>query len=307
MARKRTHSGNTVGAWAVKKLDALENYLSAYTRVLKNQAWCETIYVDAFAGAGSSRLRQAQQTKDNLLDQKAFELLDVETIAAVEEYVHGSPLRALSIPFPFDKYFFFDSDPVRALMLEELKQKHVSLKIDVRVGDANALIAKLIPEIKRYNRVFAFLDPYGPQLDWKTVSALAHTEVVEVLINLPIHMAINRMLPNSGDVPENWVGEISRVFGSDEWRGAAYISSKTLMGERLIKAENASEQLLQLYHRNLGKMFKYVSVPRLVRNTRMAPLYYLIWAGQNVKGFEIADYILRQGEYIQFGAQRDLF
>ena len=39
--------------------------------------------------------------------------------------------------------------------------------------------------------------------------------------------------------------------------------------------------------------------PRLIRNTRNAPLYYLIWAGPNKLGLKGADYILSQGEKVR--------
>ena len=43
-----------VGPWAKEKLQALGEYLSFYTKVLKNQGhWCRgTIFIDAFAGPG---------------------------------------------------------------------------------------------------------------------------------------------------------------------------------------------------------------------------------------------------------------
>ena len=44
----------SVGPWAKEKLEALGQYLSFYTTVLKNQGrWLRgTIFVDAFAGSG---------------------------------------------------------------------------------------------------------------------------------------------------------------------------------------------------------------------------------------------------------------
>lgn len=48
-----------VGIWAKEKLGALARYLDYYTKVLKNQIWCRTIYFDAFAGAGAAQIRTA--------------------------------------------------------------------------------------------------------------------------------------------------------------------------------------------------------------------------------------------------------
>ena len=55
---KKSHVENTVGPWARQKLDGLEAYLNAYTTALKKQRF-ELVFIDAFAGAGRSRLNLA--------------------------------------------------------------------------------------------------------------------------------------------------------------------------------------------------------------------------------------------------------
>lgn len=57
--------------------------------------------------------------------------------------------------------------------------------------------------------------------------------------------------------------------------------------------------VLDLYVGRLKALFDFVAKPRLIRNTRNAPLYYLIWAGPNKLGLKGADYILRQGEKVR--------
>jgi hypothetical protein len=56
----------TVGPWAKEKLDALGQYLGFYTTVLKNQGhWLRgTIFVDAFAGPGLSRVRTKEKAAE---------------------------------------------------------------------------------------------------------------------------------------------------------------------------------------------------------------------------------------------------
>lgn len=50
-----------VGPWAEQKLAALAAYLEFYTTVLKNQHWCKTIYLDAFAGGGARTFGRRQR------------------------------------------------------------------------------------------------------------------------------------------------------------------------------------------------------------------------------------------------------
>ncbi|MGI8567920.1 MAG: hypothetical protein ACR2KT_01945 [Methylocella sp.] len=57
---------NSVGPWAKEKLQALGQYLSFYTTVLKKQGhWLRgTIFVDAFAGPGLSRVRTREKAAE---------------------------------------------------------------------------------------------------------------------------------------------------------------------------------------------------------------------------------------------------
>ena len=71
--------------------------------------------------------------------------------------------------------------------------------VNVRVGDCNPMICDLAPSLGRRSvRGVAFLDPYGPHLEWRTLEALAETGTMEVVVNFPLAMAINRLMPRSG-------------------------------------------------------------------------------------------------------------
>ncbi|SEJ30368.1 three-Cys-motif partner protein [Pseudooceanicola nitratireducens] len=66
----------------------------------------------------------------------------------------------------------------------------------VQVGDCNPLIRNLAPSLKARNiRGVAFLDPYGAHMEWATLEALVDTGTMEVVINFPLAMAINRLSP----------------------------------------------------------------------------------------------------------------
>jgi hypothetical protein len=96
---------------------------------------------------------------------------------------------------PFDRHFFFDADAGRAQLLNDLKTEYPERQIDVRVGDANRLIQDLAPSLdRRIIRGVAFLDPYGPHLEWQTIEALGRTGKFEVIINFPLGRAINRLI-----------------------------------------------------------------------------------------------------------------
>ena len=47
-----------VGPWAEDKLECLRKYLAAYTTILRKQRFKGYGYVDAFAGAGTAKIRK---------------------------------------------------------------------------------------------------------------------------------------------------------------------------------------------------------------------------------------------------------
>ncbi len=100
-------------------------------------------------------------------------------------------------------------------------------------------------------------------------------------------------------MPDKWSDQLTACFGSDEWRALAYRRDTDLFGHEVTsKNGGVTERLLELYVGRLKAIFQFVATPRLIRNTRNAPLYYLIWAGPNKLGLKGADYILSHGEKV---------
>jgi three-Cys-motif partner protein len=289
---KKDHRENTVGPWAAAKLDALEAYLKFYGTALSKQPFTR-VYIDAFAGACITKVRSSGATVE---PSPFFD--EPDDTQAQEEFILGSPVRALNVPNGFHRHYFFDLDETRADTLRTVTEERNG--VTVQVGDCNPLIRNLAPTLKTRNiRGVAFLDPYGAHLEWATVEALADTGTLEVVINFPLAMAINRLITRSGDVPDRWADQLTACFGTDEWRTIAYSRNVDLFGNEVTtKHGDVAERLLDLYVTRLKALFRYVAKPRLIRNTRNAPLYYLIWAGQKELGLKGANYILRQGEKV---------
>lgn len=166
------------------------------------------------------------------------------------------------------------------------------------------MIRQLAPKLtKPHIRGVAFLDPYGAHLEWETLKSLANTGTMEVVINFPVAMAINRLITRSGDIPEKWSGQLDRCFGTSMWREVAYDRKSDLFGDVVTsKKEGVADALLDLYLNRLGEIFKHIAQPRLIRNTKQAPLYYLIWAGPNALGLKGANHIL--GRYERLGKRQ---
>ena len=298
MTKKPRNS--TVGPWAKEKLDALRQYLNFYTTVLKKQDhWLHgTIFVDAFAGPGLSRVR----TKRRGPEAPGLFGPDPESDTAEIEFLQGSPRVALEISNPFTAYIFVERDPQRIEELNALKTEYAAKRrITVHEGDANAAIqAWLGGGIDwQHHRAVVFLDPFGMQVPWSTIEALARTSAIEVIINFPLGMAIQRLLTKSSDIPEGWQISLNAFLGSPEWRTLVYEEGADLFGPKREKVSDAGLRLLEWYRSRLRRAFGHVSTARLIKNTRGNPLYYLIWAGPHRKGLEGADYILSKGERVR--------
>lgn len=294
---KKDHKKNTVGPWAEEKLKALQDYLQAYNHALKNKPF-RRVYIDAFAGSPISRIR----TKDDseLIEPSAF-FEDEQTATEQEKFVAGSPIRALECSPGFHQHFFFDLDQTRAEALQTFVNENGRTDVKVQVGDCNPLLRDLAGTFTAWDlRGVAFLDPYGAHLEWSTLVALAKTQKIEVIINFPVAMAINRLIVKSGNVPEKWSDQLDACFGTSQWRDLSYRKEVDLFGaEYTTKEGGVADRLLGLYMTRLHEIFPHVAPPRLIRNTRKAPLYYLIWAGPNEVGLKIARHVLKQGEKVR--------
>ncbi len=297
-----------VGPWAVEKLDALQRYLDYFTKVLKNQDQWHTIFVDAFAGGGTSRVRSRRNATS--IQGNFFEDLLGSPDPDQAQLIQGSPRRSLEIANPFDSYIFIDADPARAQMLDQLKTEYGrQRRIVVRRGTAAEEIDWVVsrgPSRNRHRGV-AFLDPFGAHLEWRTVRALAKTGVFEVLINFPLDMCINRLMKVDGQLPPTWRAQLDAFFPPGWWEQAYSSDPGVLLdllpetlseGVSLRKRNDARDRLLAFYCKHLRDAFGLVSQPKLIRNTRGHPLYYLIWAGSHHAGLRGANYVLGMGEQV---------
>jgi three-Cys-motif partner protein len=294
----------TVGPWAREKLDCLNKYLQAYTTILQKQSWCKAfIYIDVFAGSGKAPLRQYQnQNPAKILLLNVADYIQ-ETEKETEIYIHGSPKVALDIQSPFTEYIFIEKDNQRSSELEALRNDYGDRrKITILPGDANEQLQKYLLKSKRYNwkecRALAFIDPFGMQVPWNTIYGLGQTKAIEIILNLPVGMAIQRLLPKSGQFTEDRKKMLTEYFGSEDWENIVYEDQTGLFGEQRVKKPEAGQQLAKWYQKRLKQAYGYSSRPRLITNTKGAHLYYLLWAGPNQTGAKIASDVLKQGQVI---------
>ena len=139
-------------------------------------------------------------------------------------YLAGSPRVALEIEPQFTHYVFVELDPTQIAQLEELKKEFSSspAKIFVRKEDCNTYLRKLL---QRQDRMWdrwrgvVFLDPFGMQVPWDTIAKIGATGAIEVIMNFPVGMAIQRLLKRSGEFSAGERQRLDDYFGTDEVDG----------------------------------------------------------------------------------------
>ena len=183
MSAKRSTGGRTHrfgGDWTTAKLDVIARYLASYTTALKDKPSKEHPfvkgYIDAFAGTGYRDARRDDRTGHSQV--LLPDLAEPEPQALLD----GSARLALKTQPRFDRYIFIERSPERCAQLELLKQDFPDLAADIQIrrGDANAEIQELCAKDWSSHRAVLFLDPYGMQVDWATVEAIAQTKAIDL-------------------------------------------------------------------------------------------------------------------------------
>lgn len=257
------------GPWTQRKLAALADYLRFYSVALKDQPF-NRMYVDAFAGTGTL----SAQTEDGPIGPDERQLLA------------GSASIALGLDRPFDRYVFIDANQQHVAALGELRGNHPDLLIDIYHADANEHLKHLVRATNwKAWRAVVFLDPYGAQIEWDTLVALAETEAVDVWVLVPFGIAYTRMIPHSGDVPEGWDARLTRSFGTDEWRDAAYEEVRTTIdmfsGDEIEVRRKKLEDIERWFLERLKEIYPAVSDPIYLENSSGTWLYSLYLAIAN--------------------------
>lgn len=293
--RVATHSDGSLpafgGSWTEQKLDVLAKYLGAYTTALKRQPF-ELLYIDAFAGAGRSRPRRQQSGRPESDDGARDD----------ESYRDGSPRIALRTG-GFDRYVFIEKAGRQARQLAHLRTDFPELDeaIEILPGDANEIVPGLCRSVRWSGwRGVIFIDPYGMQLDWSTLEAIAATRALDVWLLVPIG-AINRLLVRSGRLSPGWEKRLNRTLGTSDWRTVLYSESPqlTLNGSTELIKQPLSKLLWFEKARLEGIFQGGVAEPGILVNSRDAPLYALFFAVSNPTpraraiAHDIAGYLLK--------------
>ena len=271
------------GDATLEKLDAIERYGDAYTTALKNTEFT-LHYIDAFAGSGIVRIKEG---------------------AAAEQIVPGSAIRALDInDRPFDRLLFIERNTGNVAALKRIvDERGDDNRVEVVQGDANEHLRRFCVGLRRYeqrmHRALVFVDPFGTQVNWTTVEALAESERCDVLMLIPL-MAVRRLVKRDGFPDEQHAVALTRIFGDEEaWRN---LYTHTDGGAF---SAPGFREIVQLYVKRLETVFVRVVDPeRTLGASSDRSMFTLLFAASNERGATVAARIAKGVFDAAQGAQR---
>jgi three-Cys-motif partner protein len=278
MKKQPTDDGHRFGGdWTSTKLEILKKYLAAYSIALKKQTF-KIAYIDAFAGTGYRGLRQGEAEPGLLFADLAEE--------APQRLLEGSTRLALQIQPRFDRYIFIEKDPshYRELLTLRSEFPHLASDIRIRRGEANQVLQGLCKtENWKAQRAVLFLDPYGMQVDWKTIEEVSRTGAIDLWLLFPLGIGVNRLLPRSGRIPDGWRNRLNSFLGTNDWFQAFYqveaVKSLFEEEETLLVVKRGIDVIGQYFVDRLKTVFPGVAPkPRILSNSANCPLYLFCFA-----------------------------
>ncbi len=243
-----------VGAWALEKHGFLQRYIEASSGPRRTFLTPRDGYppagagfIDLFAGPGRARIRETKV------------------------FIPGSPIVALEhARQPFTKVISIELEPENVSALRARTEKYGD-RAEVLQGDCNEIIDRAIGRIPSQGLNLALIDPYGLEpLRFDTLRKLAQVKRMDLMLHFPV-ADMKRNITNVRR--EAYAGFIDRFLGVPVE----------------IKLLSDIPQLIDLLRKQL-KPYGYEqeqvrSVP--VRNSKNAPLYYLVYISKHPKGSEI--------------------
>jgi three-Cys-motif partner protein len=246
---------------SAKKARMVRRDLATVGRAM-NRQWFAVHYLELFSGPG------------RLLDE------------ATGEEIPGSPLEALEIPTPFDRYVFSDFDESCVAALD----RRIGARSDVRIrrGDANdprhlETVAGLLDPRAL---IIAYLDPAKPNLHFDTVAWLANRfEYIDFIINLPTN-AIHRSLAAARYWIDRGANPATLAALQTPAGALGHPDPLALLGPDECSTADAIRGFYYEQLRNVG--MTELAEPRTICVTQNnAPLYDIILASRHPRAVEL--------------------
>lgn len=256
-----------VGRWAEDKYRLVGLYDELFATGMK-QKWDNRVYIDLYAGTGYGQIR------------------------GTSTILKGSPILALTVQHPFDRYIFCEADRDNMAALQQ-RVALIAPHADVRyvLGDCNAeveRICKLIPEASARNTVLSlcFVDPFDFGIKFQTLRRLSEF-YIDFFVQLAIGMDANRAYDH---YVEGESSKIDEALGNVEWRERWKQFVHRDQFRRFLALEFAKSM------ESLGYLPQQLHQMKLVRSDeKNLPLYYLALFSRHETAYTYWKQVLKYG------------
>lgn len=287
------------GDWTEEKLDCFEKYVRAYLTIMNKHRdkfnW-KLLYFDGFAGCGDRQITCEEETSVSLFGDEEFDTKELQVYQGAAERV----LKIEKDMRGFDYYYFIDmyEENLTHLELKLAKYQTKGQKV-YRPGDANSWILELVNYLKSHpkTKVLCLLDPFGMNIQWKSIVAIAGTGV-DLWILVPTGIIVNRLIQNNGKL--RYPDKLEEFFGlpeqaiSDRFYRVEKIPGDLFSNEHkeVRKVKNVIQEIAQLYKEQLGNLFEYItSKPLTLLNSKGVPIFHFFCTSNNLTAVKIAQQI----------------
>jgi three-Cys-motif partner protein len=181
--------------WAEEKYRLLALYDELFSSGMKKK-WHQRVYIDLYAGAGFGHIQ------------------------GTRTFLKGSPMIALTVDYPFDKYILCEQDE-QLLTALKTRSGRIAPKANVSYipGNCDAKvdeICRAIPKGSSNHRVLSLciVDPFDFGIKFDTLKKLSQF-YIDFVVLLAIGMDANR---NYEHYVEGHSPKIDEALGNSEWR-----------------------------------------------------------------------------------------
>lgn len=280
------------GPWTERKLEAFSKYVWSYLKIMQKNPYWKTIYFDGFAGSGN----RSNNCRSELYNQLKLSLEE-------ESGYQGAAQRVINLKdgLTFDYYYFIDRNETSLSNLEKrlnLEPSSKNKQLVFRSGDANKWVLELAAALKTNDyAALVLLDPFGMQIDWESIAALANTRS-DIWILVPTGVIVNRLLDKKGELKS--IDKLQSFFGlgSDEIKRSFYYSEQqhTIFGEEELirKVSKPIEKIARLYIDRLKTVWTHgIEKPLVLYNSKGVPIFHFVFASNNKNAVKIANQIVK--------------
>ena len=246
-----------------EKISILADYLRAFAQAAKSAP--NRVYIDAFAGDTMNVLK------------------------TTGEQFPGSVESALGVEPPFTQMLLFERHHQRARSLRSLAGAHQSTRVVVVEGDCNETMAESLENVPRQAPAFAFLDPDGMELEWRTIRLVANHKQgtgrnkVEMWVLLSTAGLVRMLGSNRAHAEQQRLPEkVARLYGArGPWEA---VWNARLDGT--LSPGDAKRAYLLLYMDRLADLGYKHLLARPIKNARNE-LYVMVFATDHPAGATI--------------------